>query len=195
MGVHWTGKLEISQSLDSSRTNLQWAQIPSLLDRRLGPSICGRSRPLACPKHVSLNFCYRLLLSARSFSVGHKKLSRHALWLKYVPVQGWSSIIPKFTVLDFISLYIELPVMVVMTIAWLVVRKLARRSESGPDLAHETSERAWSQRYTDLVDVNTVDLRRDEYVSVEEDTLDDLKQDGRLKGRWRWAWGIYYWVV
>ncbi|KAG6857760.1 hypothetical protein H0H87_004176 [Tephrocybe sp. NHM501043] len=36
-------------------------------------------------------------------------------------VQGWSSVIPKFSGVDFVSYYIEIPVMIIMFFAWLVV--------------------------------------------------------------------------
>ncbi|EDR03257.1 amino acid-polyamine organocation amino acid permease, partial [Laccaria bicolor S238N-H82] len=33
-------------------------------------------------------------------------------------IQGWSSVIPEFSLVDFISFYIELPVMLIMFLAW-----------------------------------------------------------------------------
>lgn len=39
-------------------------------------------------------------------------------------VQGWSSIFPTFSAVDFVSFYIELPVMLVMSSGWLIARKL-----------------------------------------------------------------------
>ncbi|KAK3934528.1 amino acid permease/ SLC12A domain-containing protein [Diplogelasinospora grovesii] len=38
-------------------------------------------------------------------------------------VQGWTSFAPRFSAVDFIAFYIELPVMLVMYIAWKVIRR------------------------------------------------------------------------
>ncbi|KAI9712882.1 MAG: hypothetical protein M1812_006751 [Candelaria pacifica] len=40
-----------------------------------------------------------------------------------VLVQGWSSFSPKFDVVTFFSLYIELPIMVVMYLAWKLIKR------------------------------------------------------------------------
>ena len=41
-------------------------------------------------------------------------------------VQGWSSIFPTFSAVDFFSFYIELPVMLVMSLGWLFAHKFYR---------------------------------------------------------------------
>lgn len=38
-------------------------------------------------------------------------------------VQGWSSFTPKFNALNFVSLYIQLPVMLVMFVTWKVLKR------------------------------------------------------------------------
>ncbi|KAF2665585.1 hypothetical protein BT63DRAFT_417136 [Microthyrium microscopicum] len=40
-----------------------------------------------------------------------------------VLVQGWSSFSPKFSAVDFVSYYIEIPVMLVMYVGWKLVKK------------------------------------------------------------------------
>jgi AAT family amino acid transporter len=40
-----------------------------------------------------------------------------------VLVQGWSCFSPKFQAVDFVSFYVEIPVMLVMFIAWKVIKK------------------------------------------------------------------------
>lgn len=40
-----------------------------------------------------------------------------------VLVQGWSSFSPKFSPVDFVSYYIELPVMLVMFVAWKLIKR------------------------------------------------------------------------
>ncbi|CAL1708087.1 unnamed protein product [Somion occarium] len=41
-------------------------------------------------------------------------------------VQGWSSIFPTFSVVDFFSFYIELPVMLIMSLGWFIGRRIYR---------------------------------------------------------------------
>jgi AAT family amino acid transporter len=40
-----------------------------------------------------------------------------------VLVQGWKSFSPNFSPVDFVSFYIELPVMLVMFVTWKVVKR------------------------------------------------------------------------
>lgn len=112
-------------------------------------------------------------------------------------LQEWSSVIPHFSPVDFVSFYLELPVMLAMYIAWLVVKRSSRlptsSSESGP-LLHTTAPQMTSQ-YHDFVDTRTVDLRRDEYEEDEVDKVDDEEREGRVRGRYRLLWRLYYWVV
>ncbi|KAK2467860.1 hypothetical protein APHAL10511_000155 [Amanita phalloides] len=117
-------------------------------------------------------------------------------------VQGWSSFIPKFSPTDFASYYIELLVMIVMFIIW---RTLSLRwpqvnpenSGQTPLLIPAASEAAhihsfWSG---DVVDLDCVDLTRDEYIGDEIDKKDDEQINSRLKGANRWLWHLYYWLL
>lgn len=122
--------------------------------------------------------------------------------------------IPKFSLVDFLSFYVEIPVMTGMSLAWLFLRRRRSRivkfssqdddlssapllnPRPGADntLAHRRPTATWWE--SDLVDVKTVDLTRDEYEEEEEvDRVDEDLQKGRLTGRLRWAWNLYYWLV
>jgi amino acid permease len=85
-------------------------------------------------------------------------------------------VIPTFTAVDFVSFYIEIPVMLVMFIFWMLLKH--------PGL-----------RYGDLVDVKTVDLSRDEYTEGDQDRADDEERDIRMKGSKGYLWRLYYWIV
>ncbi|RDB24776.1 putative amino-acid permease PB1C11.02 [Hypsizygus marmoreus] len=112
-------------------------------------------------------------------------------------VQGWSSVIPKFIGVDFVSYYIEIPIMLVMFIVWMVLKRpgaskgLPEASGSGEG-RRSPARRLW---YSDLVDVDTVDLYRDEYVEEEDDKFDDEKRTSRLQGKLRFLWRFFYWIV
>ncbi|KAF9268756.1 hypothetical protein L218DRAFT_977212 [Marasmius fiardii PR-910] len=109
-------------------------------------------------------------------------------------IQGWSSIFPTFSTVDFLSLYIEIPVMVVMTFVWLFVRRPNPNPQ--PSSSAQPSRRVlW---FTDVVDVHTVDLYRDEYEEGSEpsDKVEDEKRKRRItQGKGRFFWRMYYWVV
>ncbi|KAF9020623.1 hypothetical protein BDZ89DRAFT_958158 [Hymenopellis radicata] len=79
------------------------------------------------------------------------------------PVQGWSSIIPDFVAVDFVSLYIEIPVMIVMYFVWLWTKKIRGAVQS--DVGRPS---AWLH---DIVDVDTVDLKTDEHEEEEGDVV------------------------
>ncbi|KAF9814582.1 hypothetical protein IEO21_05040 [Rhodonia placenta] len=96
-------------------------------------------------------------------------------------VQGWSSVIPSFSAVDFVSFYVEIPVMLVMFVGWMVVRRPARK-EGRP-------------RWHDIVDTTTVDLTRDEYEEDATDKADDELRAERLKGQVGLLWRLYYWVI
>ncbi|KAK3934015.1 amino acid transporter [Diplogelasinospora grovesii] len=51
-----------------------------------------------------------------------------------VLVQGWTSFAPRFSAVDFIAFYIELPVMLVMYIAWKVIKRTETVSLDKMDL-------------------------------------------------------------
>ncbi|KAI0930648.1 hypothetical protein AcV5_007307 [Taiwanofungus camphoratus] len=117
-------------------------------------------------------------------------------------IQGWSSVIPYFSPLDFVSFYLEIPVMLVMYIGWILFRRplslpddetrpLLPASPATP-LLRSPHRRS---KYSDLVDIAAVDLRRDEYEEEETDKRDDEERERRLKGRLGLLWKLYYWVA
>ncbi|KAF8973198.1 amino acid permease-domain-containing protein [Flammula alnicola] len=124
-----------------------------------------------------------------------------------IMVQGWSSVIPVFSALDFISFYIEIPIIVVMFIAWMVLKRptlqISQLSESTPSASdHSLPESTLilrnnkkKSRFHDLVDVESVDLYRDEYTEevVESAAEDEITK--RLNGKARLLWSLYYWLV
>jgi AAT family amino acid transporter len=87
------------------------------------------------------------------------------LFLLFVPreltgrplaVQGWSSVIPNFSIADFFSFYIELPVMALMYFLWLLVRRV--RHAAPPTTPPPLVTRTAQQPFFDFVDVTRVDL-------------------------------------
>jgi len=126
-------------------------------------------------------------------------------------VQGWTSIFPKFSAVDFVSFYIEIPVMVVMYVSWLITKgatvaavrqrvggdatlELAR--ETTPLLCIGTRRRGIDLRAAfDIVDLNTVDLRKDEYADVDQDEAEDNEHKQRLSGRYGLLWRLFYYVA
>lgn len=119
-----------------------------------------------------------------------------------VLIQGWSSIIPTFSLVDFISFYIEVPIIVVMFFAWLFFsRRVSAGSASVPLLSDPRIDGGSPNRlnkdrikYHDLVDIDTVDLIKDEY-EEEDDTESEDKVAMRLSGKMKLLWTLYYWVV
>lgn len=105
-------------------------------------------------------------------------------------VQGWSSVIPKFSIVDFASFYVELPVMLCMYLVWLFLKRQTSVSLPGHSEAVEQPIR--QRTLTDLVDINDIDLKMYEYVEGVEDIEDDERRELRLKGRWSWLWRIWY---
>ncbi|KAI6038482.1 amino acid permease-domain-containing protein [Pisolithus marmoratus] len=85
-------------------------------------------------------------------------------------VQGWTSIFPTFSPTDFVSFYIEIPVMAVMYIAWLIVKGTIPTGLSGNSLRPTgmSSSKIGLGAAFDIVDILTVDLHEDEYVEVSE---------------------------
>ncbi|KAJ2931242.1 hypothetical protein H1R20_g5832, partial [Candolleomyces eurysporus] len=120
--------------------------------------------------------------------------------LGLIIVQGWSSVIPKFSPIDFISFYIEVPVMTAMAVIWLFTSRT--RGKLGAYNSAESSQEtqallAQSQprsRLWDLVDVDTVDLHKDEYDEPEDD-LDDEETGKEFLGYFGILRKAYYWVV
>ncbi|EJF57625.1 hypothetical protein DICSQDRAFT_140179 [Dichomitus squalens LYAD-421 SS1] len=121
-------------------------------------------------------------------------------------VQGWSSVIPKFSAVDFVSFYIEIPVMLVMYLLWMLIWRPSPSSApvslpTGDQVASGPARKSLSRRvwdfltYNDAVDVRTVDLKRDEHEEEAADLADDARRESKLKGRYRWLWKVYYAVV
>ncbi|KAJ4493882.1 amino acid permease-domain-containing protein [Lentinula edodes] len=145
-------------------------------------------------------------------------------------IQGWSSVIPKFTPVYFVSYYIELPIMLIMYLAWMLIQRPGRPSRlnepvngitSGPSTGSRNPrspsqtplfdgngrrssskgrrrERGGRWWYNDIVDVNTVDLYRDEHDEEEEDRVDDVERERRLKGSnlvQRTLWKLFYFIA
>lgn len=119
--------------------------------------------------------------------------------LSLIIIQGWSSVIPHFSAVDFVSFYIEIPVMLVMYIAWLAIKRL-------PTLNAEVNFPAPSEvplhppaprrlRWHDLVDTAAVDLTRDEHKDDVNDTIEDQERDRRLQGRGWVFWKLFYFVA
>ncbi|KAL5536239.1 ALP1_1 [Sanghuangporus sanghuang] len=113
--------------------------------------------------------------------------------------QGWTSFYPLFSFIDFLSLYLELPVMAIMTFAWYFIR---HRKEfvhshhpigSDADVGYPTIQSVIASKHTsrEVVDVDTVDLYADEHFDDEHDAEDDALHAARRKGRWGWFWRLY----
>ncbi|KAJ7072560.1 amino acid permease-domain-containing protein [Mycena amicta] len=93
-------------------------------------------------------------------------------------VQGWSSIFPKFSAVDFVSLYIEIPVMFVFFVVWAyIVRPL--RSTTNP------SPKKGLGWILDLVDLDTADLDSDQHEDGEADELDNEQREKNSRIWWR----------
>ncbi|KAF9070829.1 amino acid permease-domain-containing protein [Rhodocollybia butyracea] len=124
-------------------------------------------------------------------------------------IQGWSSVIPTFSPVDFVSLYIEIPVMVVMYVVWLILKRSPdtrspsqrplvqgnRRSSSKNNRGARSASQRWYNDWFDVVDIHTVDLYRDEYEAGEEDLVEDEERQKRLKNTnmaQRTLWRLYY---
>jgi len=114
--------------------------------------------------------------------------------IRFSTVQGWSSIFPTFITVDFISLYIQIPVMLVLFVTWSIVRKVLKHQE----VTNLSTSTGGKVRYaTDVVDVRTVDLNKDEYNVVEEEDEEDNERRERrtATGKARWLWKLFYWIV
>ncbi|KAG6333853.1 hypothetical protein ID866_5241, partial [Astraeus odoratus] len=112
-------------------------------------------------------------------------------------IQGWTSVFPKFSPVDFISFYIEVPIMIVMYAAWLFVRRAVTSKANVVTPASPPSDSAASSRANsesalltgarkrkanvraafDIVDLSTVDLYEDEYREIEEDVVEDEQRN------------------
>lgn len=83
-------------------------------------------------------------------------------------VQGWSSFSPSFDVVTFFSLYIELPIMLVMYVGW----KLLKR--------------------TKVVKLQDMDLVTDTYPAED---VDPLEEDNAKSVRKQRVYNIWRWVL
>lgn len=109
--------------------------------------------------------------------------------------------LPIFSAVDFLSFYIEVPVIVVMYLTWALLHRPAvshssetTASASSPLLSHSTpgtgssSGKWW---FTDLVDFQSVDLNSDQYEDDDADKHDEEQRASRT-GIWR---RLYYWLA
>jgi AAT family amino acid transporter len=90
-------------------------------------------------------------------------------------VQTYSVVVPRFRFMDFLSLYLQVPVFLILYFGW----KVRRRSQP--------------------VDLKSVDLQADQYRADEEtqaffDEEEEHRQT-RLRGTHGWRWQVYYWLV
>ncbi|KAJ6558481.1 amino acid permease-domain-containing protein [Mycena vulgaris] len=114
-------------------------------------------------------------------------------------VQGWSSVLPVFSPVDFLSFYIEVPVMVVMYLTWALLKRPAmpRSSGTAPSPSSPLLPRPPSQNssgkwwFADLVDFQTVDLNSDQYEDEDADKHDEDQRRNRT-GIWQ---RLYYWLA
>jgi AAT family amino acid transporter len=89
-------------------------------------------------------------------------------------VQTYSVVVPRFIFVDFLSLYLQVPVFFILYFGW----KIRRRSK--------------------LVDLKSVDLQADQYEADEETQAfldaEEEKRQARLYGAHGWRWQVYYWL-
>lgn len=114
-------------------------------------------------------------------------------------VQGWSSVVPRFSLVDFLSFYVELFVVAIMYFLWLVFRR-ALRPRAAALLASSPMTAAGrahpeARPFFDFVDVSHVDLYHDEHEDAQVDKHEDEVRAQRLRGWAGWAWTLYYIVA
>ncbi|KAG1904306.1 amino acid permease-domain-containing protein [Suillus fuscotomentosus] len=119
--------------------------------------------------------------------------------ISLILIQGWSSIFPTFSAVDFVSFYIEIPVMIVMGLGWVLLKNafIDSTSVSGnadpPNettslIPRETETREARYKWkSDIVDIDTIDLYSDEYT---DEPLDEVKDKPRGK-RFSFFWKLY----
>ena len=115
--------------------------------------------------------------------------------------------IPKFSVVDFFSLYIEIPIMLFMYTLWVSLHRIPAlkrifliptepiEEDDEPTTSTSTSKPPKRVRWFDLVDTVKVDLYVDEHHDEAIDHIDDQEREQRLSGRFRWFWKVYYLVA
>lgn len=130
-------------------------------------------------------------------------------------IQGWSSFAPTFIPVDFLSFYIEIPVMIIMYIAWLLAKRTfvpitepvtpaatpgnppsEPADESTPLISTNIRDRGTNYKSAfDIVDSHAVDLYKDEYVEDVTDDADDEEREKRSQSRLGLLWKLYYLVA
>ena len=102
--------------------------------------------------------------------------------------------------MDFISFYIEIPIMVIMYLVWVLVHH--NPFQKGQEIALPIDAEdipvtiaPTRSRWLDLVETSEVDLHKDEYKDDVADLADNEERDKRLSGRTGWLWRIYYWAA
>ncbi|KAI6026344.1 amino acid permease-domain-containing protein [Pisolithus microcarpus] len=207
--------------------------------RRYAPRIFSRTTPAGVPVFALLATSSISILCFGSSYIGSGQLwgwlqnivgvSNQIAWLSIglaSPIEelkfrvGWTwpwgpyfviVAVLALILIDFVSLYIEIPVMAVMYIAWLIVKgTLAWPSPadvSGNPLrsAGETTPLIHTSRNEgskidlgaafDIVDILTVDLYEDEYVEVSEDGVEDRVREQRLNGSFGSLWRLFYYIA
>lgn len=98
-------------------------------------------------------------------------------------VQGWSSFVPRFSAVDFVSFYVELPMMLIMFLVW----SFLHRPTSACDMT--SSSGTGARRWSDIVDPGRVDLKADEYDETSAELQVELEREQKRRG---WSWRLYY---
>lgn len=104
-----------------------------------------------------------------------------------------------FDAVDFLSFYIEVPVIAVMYFTWALLNRPAQSpsGETPPSASSQllprrtTGNFGGKWRFTDLVDFRTVDLNSDQYEDDEADKHDE-EQHGNRSGIMQ---RLYYWLA
>ncbi|KAH8110369.1 amino acid permease/ SLC12A domain-containing protein [Phellopilus nigrolimitatus] len=109
--------------------------------------------------------------------------------------QGWSSFYPVFDPVDFVSFYIEVPVMVLMTLGFFFIRGRRLRSQRIRHIRPRIQTQASETRYTDLINIGEIDLYADEHADDARDAEEDAERAAHLKGRWALLWRVWYAVA
>jgi amino acid transporter, AAT family len=133
-----------------------------------------------------------------------------AAFRRFCAAQGWPSVIPRFSAVNFLSFYIELLVMALMYFVWLVIHRVLRPPRPPPLATQQptssttpaasprsTMRQAARPSFFDFVDLSRVDLYHDEHedepFGKHED--EDEVRARRLRGPAGWAWALYYYIV
>jgi len=86
-------------------------------------------------------------------------------------IQGYSSLIPHFSPVNFVSMYLQLPTMLVLILGWKLIHRIR-----SPNLS-------------------LIDLHAEEHRDGEDDWQDDAGREERTKGKLGWAWKTWYLVA